>query len=99
MIPECVIAQNAFGGRLREMARRGQAKNEKLEKPLEAVRRLVAAAVEQPGVITNEDIQAEIERLRSEHALIQELIRRIEKLAILRYEDVGAVSKRGPKVK
>ena len=72
---------------------------ERLEEPLDAVRRMVAASVHTPGVITNADIAAEIERLQRERVMISGLIRNIERLAVLRYEDAGAASKRGPKVK
>jgi hypothetical protein len=74
-------------------------KKPKMEEPLDAVRRMVAASLETPGTITAEDIAQELARLRREHALISSLMKTIERLAVLRYEDAGAASKRGPKVK
>ena len=103
MIAERVKAENAFSGRLlQSMAQRKKktiTQEGRLEEPLEAVRRMVAASTKTPGVISTADIRAEIERLKRERTMIAGLIRNIERLAVLRYEDVGATSKRGPKVK
>ncbi|MFM2124939.1 MAG: hypothetical protein RL328_1390 [Acidobacteriota bacterium] len=71
----------------------------RLQGPLESVRLMVTVSLEAPGRITAEDIQAEIDRLKEEHRMLTHLIRSMEKLAVLRYEAVGPVSKRGPKVK
>jgi hypothetical protein len=70
-----------------------------LEGPLEAVRLMVTVSQEAPGRITVEDIQAEILRLKEERSMLSHLIQSIERLAVLRYEATGPVSKRGPKVK
>ena len=70
-----------------------------LEGPLEAVRLMVTVSLEAPGRITAEDVQAEITRLKEERRMLTQLIQTIERLAVLRYEATGPVSKRGPKVK
>ena len=71
---------------------------ETLVGPLEAVRLMVTVSREAPGRITAEDVAAEIGRLKEERRMLDQLIRTIEQLAVLRYEAVGPVSKRGPKV-
>lgn len=67
--------------------------------PLDAVRKMVAASKQRPGIITQADVRAEIARLRAEKELLTSLLQTFERLAQLRYEDAAAPSKRGPKVK
>src|SRR5262245_8103102 len=72
--------------------------SQRLAGPLDAVRRMVAVSRSRPAEITPADIRSEIARLKREYAMIGDLIRALERLARLRYEDT-ATSKRGPKVR